>query len=147
MLKNSPADAGDTGSSPDLGRSHPPQSSGAQGPPPLGLCPGAGEPQLRRPASPGALALQQRVAPTLHSSRRPCRNAGPAQPVVIMMKTLWLYGVDARARLYYREKKSLLCLQKARSPRGLWLRTTSADIRALSCLLCSRSASASPGGM
>ena len=67
MLKNLPADAGGTGSSPELGRSHRPRSSGAHGPQPLSLHPRAREPQLQGLASPGALAPQQGVARTLCS--------------------------------------------------------------------------------
>ena len=46
QVKNPPADGGDTGSAPDLGRSHMPQSHQAHVPQLLSLCPRAQEPEL-----------------------------------------------------------------------------------------------------
>ena len=46
MVKNPPANAGDTSSIPDLGRSHTPRSNSVCAAQLLSLCPGAREPQL-----------------------------------------------------------------------------------------------------
>ena len=87
MVKNLPANAGDTGSSPGPGRSHMPQSNWARVPQLLSLCSTAREPQLLSPRAtttearvPRARApqqekppqweartLQQRVAPAHHN--------------------------------------------------------------------------------
>ena len=56
--KNLPASAGDTGSIPDPGRSHMPQSNKACEPQLLIRCPRAQELQLQKPACPGVHALQ-----------------------------------------------------------------------------------------
>ena len=84
MVKNPPANAGDTGSSPGLGRSHMPRSNWAREPQLLSLRSRAREPQLtslratttearaprarapqqEKPPKWEACALQQRVAPT-----------------------------------------------------------------------------------
>ena len=50
MVKNPPANAGDTGSSPGPGRSHMPQSNQARAPQLLSLRSRAREPQLLKPA-------------------------------------------------------------------------------------------------
>ena len=50
MVKNLPASAGDTGSIPNPGRSHVPQSSWAGVPQLLSVCPRAQEPRLLKPA-------------------------------------------------------------------------------------------------
>ena len=47
VVKNPPANAGDTGSSPGLGRSHVPRSNQARAPQLLSLCSSAREPQLQ----------------------------------------------------------------------------------------------------
>ena len=49
VVKNSPANAGDTGSSPGPGRSHMPRSNKARAPQLLSLCSTAHEPQLLSP--------------------------------------------------------------------------------------------------
>ena len=66
MVKNLPANAGDRGSIPDIGRSHKPQSNKACAQQLLSLCSGAWEPQLLSPraapteaCTPKACALQQ----------------------------------------------------------------------------------------
>ena len=51
MVENLPANAGDTGSSPGLGRSHVPRSNYARAPQLLSLRSRAFEPQLLKPAS------------------------------------------------------------------------------------------------
>ena len=65
MVKNSPASAGDTGSIPDLERSHIPQSNSAQVPQILSLCSGAQEPQLLKP---------MHLEPMLHNKRSQCNE-------------------------------------------------------------------------
>ena len=50
VVKNPPANAGDTGLSPGLGRSHMPRSNWARKPQLLSLCSRAHEPQLLKPA-------------------------------------------------------------------------------------------------
>ena len=67
MVKNLPANAGDTGSSPGPGRSHTPQSNKAREPQLLSLCSRAREPQLLKPA---------RLEPVLHN-KRSHRNEKP----------------------------------------------------------------------
>ena len=49
MVENLPANTGDTGSSPGLGRSHMPWSNQARAPQLLSLCSGACGPQLLKP--------------------------------------------------------------------------------------------------
>ena len=49
VVKNPPANAGDTGSSPGPGRSHMPRISWARAPQLLSLCSRAREPQLLKP--------------------------------------------------------------------------------------------------
>ena len=51
VVKNPPANAGDTGLIPDLGRSHVPQGNQACGPQLLNLCSIAREPQLLSPCT------------------------------------------------------------------------------------------------
>ena len=58
MAKNLPANAGDTGSIPDLGRSHMPQSSKALVSPQLNLCSRAQELHLRSPHDVATEALE-----------------------------------------------------------------------------------------
>ena len=87
VVKNPPANAGDTGSSPGLGRSHMPQSNEACAPQLLSLCsrargpqllslhattteahaPRACTPQQEKPPQWEARTLQQRVAPARHN--------------------------------------------------------------------------------
>ena len=59
VVKNPPANAGDTGLIPDPRRSHMPGSNEAHVPQLLRLCSGAREPQLLKPALLRACALQQ----------------------------------------------------------------------------------------
>ena len=61
--KNPPANAGDTGSIPNLRRSHMPQSNQAHTPQLLRLCSRAGEPLLLKSTHPRANALQQEKLP------------------------------------------------------------------------------------
>ena len=63
MVKNLPADAGDTGSIPGLGGSHMLLDNLAQAPQLLSQCSGAHEPQLLKPACPRARAQQQEKSP------------------------------------------------------------------------------------
>ena len=60
MVKNSPANAGDTGLSPGPGRSHMPRSNKAGAPQLLSLRSRAREPQLLKP---------RRLEPVLHNKR------------------------------------------------------------------------------
>ena len=70
VVKNLPANAGDTGSSPGPGGSHMPRSNEARAPQLLSLCSRAREPQLLSPRAttteargPGARAPQQEKPP------------------------------------------------------------------------------------
>ena len=63
VVKNLPANAGDTGSIPDLGRSHMPQSNKACAPQPLSLCSRARPLQQERPPQWEALEPQLRSSP------------------------------------------------------------------------------------
>ena len=56
VVKNPPANAGDLGSIPDLGRAHGPWSNHAPVPQLLSLCSRAQEPQLLKPMCPGTCA-------------------------------------------------------------------------------------------
>ena len=67
VVKNPPANAGDTGSSPDPGRSHMPQSKYACVPQLLSLRSSAREPQLLKPTC---------LEPVLHN-KRSHRNEKP----------------------------------------------------------------------
>ena len=75
VVKNPPANAGDTGLSPGLGRSHMPWSNWAPAPQLLSLpattteacAPRARALQQEKPPHWEARAPQQRVAPTLHN--------------------------------------------------------------------------------
>ena len=69
MVKNLPASAGDTGSSPSPGRSHMPRSNYARAPQLLSLHSRAREPQLLKPAH---------LEPVLRNKRSHC-NEKPAQ--------------------------------------------------------------------
>ena len=68
VVKNPPANAGDMGLSPGLGRSHMPRSNQAHVPQLLSLRSRAREPQLLKPT---------RLEPMLHSKRKH-RNEKPA---------------------------------------------------------------------
>ena len=68
MVKNPPANAGDTGSNPGLGRSHMLQSNQARAPQLLSLCSRAREPRLLKPAC---------LEPVLRN-KRSHRNEKPA---------------------------------------------------------------------
>ena len=87
VVKNLPANAGDTGSIPDLGRSHVPGGNSTPAPQLLSLCFRAQEMQLLSPYVLEPPALQQEeplkwkpCAPQLEKS--PCRNKDPAQPKI-----------------------------------------------------------------
>ena len=60
VVKNPPANAGDTGSSPGPGRFHMPRSNWARAPQLLSLCSRAHAPQLLKPAH---------LEPVLHNNR------------------------------------------------------------------------------
>ena len=84
MVKNPPANAGDMGSIPGLGRSHMPRSNYARVPQLLSLCSRAQEPHQLSPhattteaCAPKAWALQQ-VKPPQWEARAPQRRAAPA---------------------------------------------------------------------
>ena len=68
MVKNPPANAGDTGSSSDPGRSHMPRSNSACAPQLLSLCSRARKPQLLKPVH---------LEPVLRN-KRSHRNEKPA---------------------------------------------------------------------
>ena len=72
MVKNPPANAGDTGSSPGPGRSHMPQSNSARVPQLLSLCSRACEPQL---LSPRATTIEART-PRAHAPQREATTMG-----------------------------------------------------------------------
>ena len=88
MVKNLPANAGDMGLSPGLGRSHMPRSSWARAPQLLSLCSVALDPQLLSLCAtttevrvPRARAPQRRIAPARRNSRKPASsNKDPVQP-------------------------------------------------------------------
>ena len=85
MLKNLPANAGDTDSIPGLGRSHMPRSNWARVPQLLSLCSGAWEPQLpkhvacnkRSHCNEKSTTREEPHLPQLEKS--PCSNEDPAQ--------------------------------------------------------------------
>ena len=85
MINNPPADAGDTGSVPDLGRSHMPHSQQACASQPLSLCSGTRTLQLLKPEHSRARAPKQegkppqREACTPQLEKKPCGNKDPAQ--------------------------------------------------------------------
>ena len=105
MVENLPANAGDTGWSPDPGSSHVPRSNEARAPQLLSLSSRACKPQLLSPQAPTtearmprACAPQQREAKAMRSphttkkgsprspqlERKPaCRNEDPTQPKII----------------------------------------------------------------
>ena len=85
VVKNPPANAGDTGSSPGPGRSHMPWSNKAHAPQLLSLCSRAHEPQLLRPRAttteacvPRARAPQQREATAMRSPCTATKSSPPA---------------------------------------------------------------------
>ena len=103
VVKNPPANVGDTGSSPGPGRSHMPWSNKAHVPQLLILCSRAREPQLlnlhatttearsprarapqqEEPPQREACAPQRRTAPTRRDKRKPARsNKDPTQPKI-----------------------------------------------------------------
>ena len=61
VVKNLPASAGDTGSIPNLVRSHMPQSDQVYAPQLLSLCAGAPELRLPKPECPRARAAQDKL--------------------------------------------------------------------------------------
>ena len=78
VVKNLPANAGDTSSILDLGRSHMPRSNLSGAPQPLSLCSRVWEPQLLKPMHSRARGLQEEKplqcgawAAKLESSLRP----------------------------------------------------------------------------
>ena len=74
VVKNPPVNAGDRGSSPESERSHMPWSNWALVPQPLSLRSRAREPQLLKPTSPGARALQQEK-PLQREARAPQQSS------------------------------------------------------------------------
>ena len=70
MVKNPPANAGDTGSIPDPGRSHKPQGNWSQAPRLLSLCSRAQEPRLRSPRATITDAHSQQQEKLLQSEAR-----------------------------------------------------------------------------
>ena len=86
VFKNPPAKAGDTGSSPGLGRSHLLWSNGGPTPRPLGPCsrahaPGACVPEQEEPLQGEVCALQPRAAPAHLDERKPAqRDRDTAKP-------------------------------------------------------------------
>ena len=77
VVKNPPANAGDTGSSPDPRRPHMPQSNKAHVPQLLSLCSRACEPQLLNPCT--TTTEPARLEPML-CNKRSHRNEKPAHP-------------------------------------------------------------------
>ena len=75
MVKNPPANAGDTGSSPGPGRSHMPRNNKAHAPQLLSLCSVAREPQL---LSPRATATEPVHLEPVLRNKRSHRNEKPA---------------------------------------------------------------------
>ena len=89
VVKNLPANAGDTALIPDRGRCHMPQGNKAPVPQPLSLCSRAWEPQLLSPrASSPCSAMSSpytatREGPSLAATRKsPHSSQDPAQPKV-----------------------------------------------------------------
>ena len=96
VVKNPPLNAGDTGSIPELGRSHMLRSNEAPAPQLLSLCSRTWEAQLLKCVCPGACAPQQEKAlqweahtsqleSSPHSTqleKRPHSNEDPAQPKI-----------------------------------------------------------------
>ena len=95
VVKNPPANAGDTGPALDLGRSHMPQDNSDRAPQLLSLRTRAREPQLPKPRDTRACALQGeipprweacaaqgRVAPACCNYRSVCSNRDPARPKI-----------------------------------------------------------------
>ena len=79
MVKNPPANAGDTGSSPGLGRSHMPRSNQARVPQLLSLRSRARETQLLKPACLEPVLCNKRS----HCSEKPAHsNEDPTQPKI-----------------------------------------------------------------
>ena len=93
--KNPPANEGDTGSIPDLGRSHMPWNNRAGGSQPLSLRSRAGEPEQLSPPELEPVLCQERGrrqpdAPDqqlersphlLHLEKSPCSSEDPARPM------------------------------------------------------------------
>ena len=75
VVKNPPANAGDTGSIPGPGRSHMPRSNKARAPQLLSLCSRVREPQLLSPQA--TLLKPACLEPVLHN-KRSHRNEKPA---------------------------------------------------------------------
>ena len=86
MVKNPPANAGDTGSSPGLGRSHMPRSNEARAPQLLSLHSRARKPQLLSLCA--TTTEPARLEPVLHNERSHCNekhvhcNEDPIQPKI-----------------------------------------------------------------
>ena len=79
MVKNPPANAGDTGSSPGLRGSHMPWSNQARAPQLPSLRSRAREPQLLKPAHLEPMLCNTR---SHHNEKPTCRNEDPAQPQI-----------------------------------------------------------------
>ena len=117
LVKNPPANAGDTGSIPDPGRSHMPWSNWACAQL-LSPCtattdtqvPGARDPQQERSLRWQAHTPQWRVAPTRCNQRQPtCSKEGPAQPKIINPSirgrgSRWIKSRETQPGLFQRSK-------------------------------------------
>ena len=83
VVKNPPANAGDMGWIPGVGKSHMPQSDYTHGLQLLSLCSRAWEPQQEKPLQWETCPLQRRAAPNHGNWRKPeCNNKDPAQPKI-----------------------------------------------------------------
>ena len=71
VVKNLPANAGDTGPIPGLGRLYVPQSNKARASQLLSLCSGAWEPQLLKPAYPKPVLCSGRG----HHNKKPTHHS------------------------------------------------------------------------
>ena len=78
VVKNTPANAGDTGSIPGPGRSHMPWSNQVCEPQLLSLCHQARNPQLLKPVCPAACAPQEK--PLQREARAPQVESGTRSP-------------------------------------------------------------------
>ena len=142
MVKNPPANAGDMGSSPGLGRSHMPRSNSAHVPQLLSLHPRAPEPQLlspratttearmprarapqqEKPPQWEACALQRRIAPALHNQRKAaCSNEGPMQPKINKLKNKikwYIQNIMLPTCNYYKNDWDILTFFHTRSSKS-----------------------------
>ena len=98
MVKNLPASAGDTGSTPDLGRPHMAGSTQACAPQLLSRCPGGGKSQELSPQAAAAAApalrgqaAQQGKPPQLEKARQQQQRPSTAKNKYIKQNDLFLY--------------------------------------------------------